>query len=292
MRQTCVMYNLEVVEMHFADGVNSQMNLFRSHKKGSNLVIVIFPAMGVKGSYYKNAAQHFAANGINVFTVDHRGHGSSSVVPSRKCNFGYKQQIETEYVSMLEEVKRIFPQHKVVILGHSLGGQMGIMFISRYTYLADGIIINASCSPFYKGWGLAAGMGLWLFAWFIQILTFLLGYYPGNRTGFGGREAACLIYDWCHTVFTNRFLAYGSDFDYNDAMSRLRKPVLGITYEGDSSAPPEALRYLTDKLSLSNVELHHIHPPIGAKKYNHYSWAKTPGICDNVMSGWLSKFIL
>lgn len=292
MQQTCVMYSSEVIEIHFAEGVASQMNLFRSHKKESKVVMVIFPAMGVKGSYYKNAAQHFAACGMHVFTVDHRGHGSSSVVPSRKCNFGYKEQIETEYVSMLEEVKRIFPRHKVVILGHSLGGQMGTMFISRYPHLADGFIVNASCSPFYKGWGWAAGNGLWLFAWLIRLLTFLLGYYPGNRTGFGGREAAGVMYDWCQTVFTNRFSAHGSDFDYNESMTKLCKPVLGITYEGDSSAPPLALRYLTAKLSLANVELHHILPPAGRKKYNHYSWVKTPGICDAAINSWLSKVII
>lgn len=289
MQQTCVMHSPEVIELCFADGVHSRMSLFRGHKKGSTTVMVIFPAMGVKGSYYRNAALHFAAHGIHVFTVDHRGHGTSSVVPQRKCSFGYKQQIEMEYVSMLEEVKRIFPQHKLIIVGHSLGGQMGTMFISRYSHLADGIIINASCSPFYKGWGWAAGKGLWLFAWLIRLLTFLLGYYPGNRTGFGGREAAGVMYDWCQTVFTNRFSAQGSDFDYNEAMSKLCKPVLGITYEGDSSAPPKAIRYLTDKLSSATVELHHVIPPVGGRKYNHYSWVKTPGICDAVIYSWLGK---
>jgi pimeloyl-ACP methyl ester carboxylesterase len=55
--------------------------------------------------------------------------------------------------------KNIFSQSKIVIIGHSLGGQMGSMFIGRYTELADAIILNASCSTYHQGWGPVAGKG-------------------------------------------------------------------------------------------------------------------------------------
>ncbi|MCW5907358.1 MAG: alpha/beta fold hydrolase [Chitinophagales bacterium] len=282
------MHQPDVIRLQFSDGAASSISIFRSHRPTGSAVLVIFPAMGVKGSYYKNAAQHFAAQGLHVVTMDHRGHGTSSVTPSRQSDFGYKQQIETEYVAILEKVKVLFPENKVVIMGHSLGGQMGSMFISRYPHLADGIILNASCSPYYKGWGTFVGTGIWVFALFIRLLTIIKGYYPGNRVGFGGREAAGIIRDWCLTVFTNKLSAHGSDFDYEKAMRVSAKPVLGITYEGDTSAPPAAMRNLTEKFQQANVELHHLVPPPREKKFNHYSWAKKPAICDEVVSRWLS----
>ncbi len=281
------MHEQEIIPMKFADGAGSNINLFRSQQEDTNVVLVIFPAMGVKASYYKNAAQHFAAHRLHVVTIDHRGHGTSTVKPSRINNFGYREQVEVEYPHILEQVKLLFPNCKVVIMGHSLGGQMGSMFISRYRHLADGIILNASCSPYYKGWGIGAGFGLWLFAWFIRMVIALLGYYPGNRIGFGGREAAGVMRDWCYSAATGKFAALGSDFNYETAMSSFAKPVLGITYEGDTSAPPEALNFLLNKFNASTVQRSHITPKVSEKKFNHYSWAKKPSICDGVIKEWL-----
>jgi predicted alpha/beta hydrolase len=285
--QVLVMQEHEIIPVKFADGAGSSISLFRSRQEDALVVLVIFPAMGVKGSYYKNAAQHFAAHHLHVVTIDHRGHGTSSVKPSRTSNFGYRDQVEVEYPLILEQVKLLFPNCKLVIMGHSLGGQMGSMFISRYQHLADGIILNASCSPYYKGWGVGAGFGLWLFARFIRMVTALLGYYPGNRIGFGGREAAGIMRDWCYTVATGKFAAHGSGFNYETAMHLSAKPVLGITYEGDTSAPPEALNFLLNKFKASKVQFSHILPQANEKKFNHYSWAKKPSICDGVINEWL-----
>lgn len=279
----------EKIDLRFDDGVSTAIQVFNSQQIPARGVLVVFPAMGVKGSYYKNAALFFASQGFHVVTTDHRGHGSSSVRPSRKYNFGYYEQIELEYTVMLKKVRSMFADSKVVIVGHSLGGQMGSMFIARHSHLADGIILNASCSPYYKGWGNLLGTGVWLFTKFIGGLSKILGYYPGNRTGFGGQEATGIIQDWSQTVFTNHFIAVGSAFDYEKAINRCTHPVMGITYAGDSSAPPAALKNLSDKFTNANVKLHHVTPLSGAAKYNHYSWVKQPEICINLIVDFFNK---
>jgi predicted alpha/beta hydrolase len=139
----------ETIPLQFSDGETNAMNIFRA-AKADVAVAVIFPALGVKANYYRHYAAALCKENIHVVTVDHRGHGNSSVRPSRKNNFGYREQIEIEYVAILEKVKEIFPQSKIIIIGHSLGGQMGSMFVSRYQNLADGIVLNASCSVYYK----------------------------------------------------------------------------------------------------------------------------------------------
>lgn len=283
------MPSVEKIDLHFADGVSSSIRIFRSRQNTTRGVLVVLPAMGVKGSYYKHAAQHFASLGFHIVTTDHRGHGTSSLRPSRACNYGYYEQVELEYTAIFEKVRSIFPNSKVVILGHSLGGQMGSMFIARYPLLADGIILNASCSPYYQGWGTVLGAGVWLFTKMIIRLSKMLGYYPGHRTGFGGREARGLIQDWGQTVFTNRFIISGCSFDYDTAMSGCPHPVMGLTYAGDSSAPPAALKNMTDKFAGSNVTLHHIAPPSGTPAYNHYSWVRQPEICEKQVAGFFDS---
>jgi predicted alpha/beta hydrolase len=284
------MISPEAISISLSDGEENSITIFRAHQPTVLPVLVILPALGVKGSYYRNVAQHFAAHHYHVVTIDHRGHGHSSVRPSSSSDFGYREQIELEYAEIFRIIKNIFSQSKIVIIGHSLGGQMGSMFIGRYTELADAIILNASCSTYHKGWGPVAGKGLYLFALFCRAISKILGYYPGNRIGFGNVEAAGVMRDWQHTATNGKFAAHGSAFDYEKSMANCVKPVLGITYEGDTSAPPLALKYLTSKFKNAPVRLLHLKPTDTIqKKYNHYSWAREPHLSFSVIDNWIKE---
>ncbi len=275
----------EVIPLHFADGATNVINIY-STQKLSSTVVVIFPAMGVPASYYRHYAATLSKSNFHVATVDHRGHGNSSVRPSRKVNFGYSEQIEIEYRGIIETLKNNFPNSKLAIMGHSLGGQVGGMFAAQYPHLVDGLIVNASCSVYYKGWGNSAGLGVLGFAAFCKMLARQLGYYPGNRVGFGGREARGIIEDWFVTAKSGRFVAHGSSFNYDEAMSKFSKPLLGITYHGDTSAPPLALKYFLEKFPSQNAQQHHIK---AAEKLNHYSWVKQPDLSMDLICNWLNN---
>jgi predicted alpha/beta hydrolase len=277
----------ETITLKFSDSVSNVINIFRAENINAS-VIILFPALGVKANYYRHYATALAKENIHAVTVDHRGHGNSSVRPSRATNFGYREQIETEYVAILQKVKEIFPQSKTIIMGHSLGGQMGSMFVSRYNDLADGIILNASCSVYYKGWGGFKGIGVLLFAKFSKWIAHLLGYYPGNKIGFGHIEARGIIDDWHYTAETGNFSAHGSEYNYDKAMHEMTIPVLALSYEGDASAPPLALKYLTDTFQSAKVSVHHVAHPHG-KKYNHYSWIKEPQASFKLVVDWINK---
>jgi predicted alpha/beta hydrolase len=150
-----------------------------------------------------------------------------------------------------------------------------------------GLILNASCSVYYKGWGWAS-LGILAFAKFSDVLASALGYYPGNKLGFGGVEARGVIEDWYHTARTGEFMAKGSTFDYNRAMAERKIPIFGLSYQGDSSAPPAALKNLLQKFSSADITYHHVlHPP--KKKYDHYSWVKKPELSLPLITEWLIK---
>ncbi len=281
------MTNPETIPLHFSDGESNAINVFRCEKQEAT-VVIIFPALGVKANYYRHYAAALAQKNFHVVTADHRGHGNSSVRASRKSDFGYKEQIETEYEMILKTVKEKFPQSKIIVMGHSIGAQMGAMFVSRNYPQLDGLIINAGCSVYYKGWGTFKGWGVWLFAVFSNFLAQTLGSYPGHKVGFGNVESKGMISDWFHTAMFGNFMAKGSDFDYEKAMSQMPLPVLAMSYKGDASAPPLALKYLTDKFTFATVETHHVKHPEG-KKYNHYSWIREPDASMNLVVEWIEK---
>jgi predicted alpha/beta hydrolase len=81
------MISPEAISISLSDGEENSITIFRAHQPTVLPVLVILPALGVKGSYYRNVAQHFAAHHYHVVTIDHRGHGHSSVRPSQQFRF-------------------------------------------------------------------------------------------------------------------------------------------------------------------------------------------------------------
>jgi predicted alpha/beta hydrolase len=50
---------------------------------------LLLPALGVPVRMYRGLAEALAAQGVSAAFADPRGHGSSSVRPGRRVNFGY-----------------------------------------------------------------------------------------------------------------------------------------------------------------------------------------------------------
>jgi predicted alpha/beta hydrolase len=99
---------VQPIPIQITDSITNVITVFAAENKDAPVVIV-FPALGVKANYYRHYAQALAKQNINVITVDHRGHGHSSVRPNRKNNFGYRQQIEEEYLTVVKKQKSCIP---------------------------------------------------------------------------------------------------------------------------------------------------------------------------------------
>jgi predicted alpha/beta hydrolase len=77
----------------------------------------------------------------------------------------------------------------------------------------------------------------------------MVGHFPGQRIGFGGREARGVMKDWVHVAHTGRYEPVGIGFQLRSARWRtLAMPVLALNFQGDSWAPEAAASYLLGKL--------------------------------------------
>jgi predicted alpha/beta hydrolase len=280
--------NISTVPLQITNSITNAFTVFAAENKHAT-VVIIFPALGTKANYYRHYAAALVQQNFNVITVDHRGHGHSNVRPNRENNFGYREQVEEEYWAVVKKTNSLFPESKIVVMGHSIGGQMGSMLVSRYHNLIAGFILNASCTVYHKGWGNYKGMGLLLFAALCSSSAKLLGYYPGNFFKFGGIEAQGIIEDWYSTAATGKFIARGSDYDYEKAIREVQMPILAINYLGDASAPYSALKCLCDKFQKATVSIHQVKHPQPNKKYNHYSWVRQPEIAMELVCNWVAQ---
>ncbi|MEL6252753.1 MAG: alpha/beta fold hydrolase, partial [Bacteroidota bacterium] len=252
-------------------------------------LIIISPAMGVRASYYEVLAKQFADQGFNACTIDYRGTGASSLRASRKVNFGYEDLIR-DLKEVVAKLREEFPSNKMVLLGHSLGGQIGGVALSRYPGMLDGLVLIASCMVYWKGWEDAGSGRVKLVVNLFPIIAKLVGYFPGKQVGFGGREARTVMRDWGINGTKGIYQPTGSTFDYEEALKKFSTPVLAMSLEGDSFAPQNAVGRLVSKLGpdSQNKKYRHISAQeAGMEKLTHFNWAKEPGFFVKTVGEWV-----
>lgn len=279
----------QIVNIELQDGATTKITQFGEAHSKEAAVFVCLSAMGVAGSYYQILAEHLAGEGHVAFTTDYRGIGHSSVRPP-KADFGYREIVEYDYKAIIETVIDHFPGNPIYLLGHSLGGQLGGLYLGRYQPKEiQGIILIASCSVYYRGWpgvmAYAALLGTQLFG----LIASGLGYFPGKKLGFGGTEARTVMRDWSRQARTGKYIIEQSDFDYEGALAELKLPVLAVSIQGDNFAPKKAIMNLYQKYHVSAPKHHHHLSPeeAGIPALNHFNWARKPSGVVQVIQSWL-----
>lgn len=276
------------IDITNSDGTSTEVHQF-GNAESANSTIIVWPALGVKASYYEVLANELVSKGFLVFTADLRGNGKSSVRTSRKINFGYADVLDQEYTSVVNYVVKTFPDKKVFLLGHSLGGQLSCLFASRKTAKIDGLILSATCSVYYKGWNGFSAYRILAATQFINLVSKLIGYFPGKKLGFGGTEARGLMADWSRQARTGKYDVDNDSRNYEEALGSIDLPVLSISYEADEMAPKGAVEHLLGKLRSAKKE--HIHLLKGDSRneyFTHFNWVKKPKNIVEIVDNWVS----
>ncbi|MEZ5003383.1 MAG: alpha/beta fold hydrolase [Chitinophagales bacterium] len=275
------------IELLNPDGSRNQLQVFGEEHK-DRPIIVILPAMGVKSTYYHSIAKILSQDYI-AMTMDLRGHGESSIRPSMKDDFGYKEMIDLDIKTMVERLMIQYSKNKLYLMGHSLGGQMACLFASKYEGLIDGVILVGCCSVYYKGW---QGMGKFKTLFGTQLIGVIsrsLGYYPGKTFGFGGTEAKTVMIDWSNQSRTGKYVLSNDPFDYETALSKLKINTLAISFEADDMAPEKAVENLYLKFNptsgIKHIHMKNDHPL--NENYDHYSWTKRPVGVVKLIKEWI-----
>ncbi|MEL7424724.1 MAG: alpha/beta fold hydrolase [Bacteroidota bacterium] len=264
-------------EITFRDQATITIDWFKTEAP-SEQVILCLPAMGVRASYYHSFAQTLQAQGITTVTADWRGQGTSSLRASRRVDFGYETLVEDLHELIGEIRSNLRPTQNLLIVGHSLGGQIASLCSAKYPKDLDSLVLLTACLVYYKGWPGWEGQVVRLAGHLFHPLSRVVGYFPGNVIGFGGREARTVMYDWCYNLLYGSYRLAKSDFDYEAGLQRAELPVLAISLHGDRYAPQQAVENLRQKFTQTAVS-EHLHIKLGEAhlgKNPHFSWVKNP----------------
>jgi predicted alpha/beta hydrolase len=243
----------------------------------------------VTADYYEPLALACASSGWHAITADLRGNGRSSVRPSRDTQFGYHEMVQYDWPAFVEAARKRFPSACLYLLGHSLGGQLSALYLSANPGAVDGLILVASCSVHFTGWGFPRSIGILAFTQTARLVSDILGYFPGKRIGFGGTESAKVIRDWAHEALTGRYRVVGSPHDFEALLKRIRLPVLAVSFDDDHFAPERAVRNLCNKMPGADLTHRHLIPKeIGAQEIGHFQWVKNSEPVIGEIEKWLS----
>jgi len=289
------MSNTEAVKARPADvplpdGSSTKFTVFFNAENTAKAVFILFPAMGTPASYYEPFGKALAAKGVIAITADLRGVGHSSVHPRRGVDFGFNEMLELDYKSILEKADSLFPGKKKFIIGHSLGGILGSLFLSKYPKAADGLILIAACNIYYKGW---TGYRRWWLLFGTQMMNFfaaLFGYHAGNIVGFGGTGAKTVIKDWSYTARTGNYSVSNSSNDFEKSLKALKPNVLAFSFSHDILCTKKAVENLLAKFNpASNINHKHLVNTPAGKPYSHYNWVKYNDEVIGLITDWIPK---
>ena len=267
--------NTYIKKIIFRDNTINQINTFESDEIGAPTVI-LYPAMGVRASYYKDFASRLSSVGIHCITIDWRGYGKSNVRPSRKINHGF-QVLINDMNEVVDYTRHTFPNSKIYLTGHSLGGQIGSLFSVRYFNKIKGLILIAAGTPYYKAWNEFGAWKLKLGGRIFYPVSKLLGYYPGKLFGFGGKESTGVIKDWSYSAINGKYILSGSNFDYEKAMNKAELDVLSISIKKDKLGCKDSVSDLLNRFKKAKIKNIEVSPEDSRiENLNHFNWAKQP----------------
>ena len=277
------------IKVRSDDGVSSKITVFPAWDKRVPTVICM-PAMGVRARFYEPLARNFVKKGLNVVTADLRGHGESGIRPGRTSDFGYGDMVVYDWPCILDRTRNHFPDSPIIILGHSLGGQLSTLYISEMPDKVTALILAAAPSLYYRDWTFHHGLRILLMTQTFALIARVLGYHPGKKLRVGGTEARQLICDWARITRKGRYDMIRKGVDYEKLSRNLEMPVLAISFSDDGFAPKPAADRLCQRMPLVDLTRWHLTPrDLGCSSLGHFSWVKQSERLVSMISNWVGE---
>lgn len=236
--------------------------------------------MAVPSAFYRPLIAAFEERGWEARALRSRGFERDEPSASRSNDWSYGDGI-LDVADAVAKARAENPDRPVVLLGHSIGAQIGAGHEINHTP-CDGFIGVGAAIPWYKNYPYG-GVPLVFMGLGVPVVSRLWGYVP--KPFFGGPGARTLMNEWGRFIRTGRppFIAEGPH----------ATPSLIVHLQGDSFAPSNANkayvdRFLTPALTTRWIYTKDAVPEGGTN--DHVQWVRTPGpVADQIVTWWTTR---
>jgi len=278
------MMDTSIAPLTMADGARAELLCVAPAGEARELLYWL-PAMGVPAKHYLPLAEALATRGVAVALHEWRGIGSSTWRAGRRCDWGYRELLGLDMPTGLAAARARWPQARMWLGGHSLGGQLACLYAAAHPVAASGIALVASGSPYWRRFRHG---GLIRLAYGLATpLARACGHLPGRRIGFGGNEARGVTADWSRSGRSGRYAAAAMPVDFEQGLSELTLPVLALRLADDWLGPAASLDWLLGKMPRTSAR----HELVTARELSlpradHFGWMKAPAPIAARLASW------
>ncbi len=271
------------------DGATAQ--LIVNAPEGARTWIYWCPAMGVTARQYRIFAEAVAQAGVGIATHEWRGAGSSDQRASRKCDWGYRELLD-DIEAGVAALRSAHEVRRLLIGGHSLGAQIGILALARNRSLADSVLLIGSGIPWWRTFPVwQRPLVVAVFIWF-RALSAMCGWFPGRRVGFAGDEARGVIRDWARSGMSGRYHPDRIEAALDASLAALEVPGWAAHLQDDRFAPKQSFNELQSRLSRAQWTTVGFNKAAFASRLaTHFSWMKEPGPVVAPLAAWLRNSV-
>lgn len=231
-------------------------------------VLIVNSAMAVPHKIYLPLAGFLARNGIATLLYDYRGIAGSAPKSLRACTADLLDWARYDYPAAIAAARNAFPHVPLVVLGHSVGGQ--IIGLDRVSCSATACIAVAAQSGYWGHWDGTARAGMWsLWHLVIPSLAPLLGYLPARALGLGENLPHNVALQWAAWGRHPLYLRNPDSGPKDQSFEAIESPLLSIGIEDDAFAPPraiEAFRGWFTRAQITRVTV------AGTERLGHFGW--------------------
>ncbi|KRF20019.1 hydrolase [Nocardioides sp. Soil797] len=234
--------------------------------------------MAIGSGYYRRLVEEFESRGWYAQALTRRGFEADGRRASRQHDWSYADEID-DIENAVAKVRADDPDRPVLLLGHSLGGQLVVGHeLNRPP--VDGVVTVGASLPYHRHhpWGgphLVVMGGV-----VVPVLTTLFGHLP--KPAFGAPGARTMMREWSRMLLTGR-TPYPSN-------RRVTTPSLVISLENDKMAPVGSIDAFTELLFEDEVVTrwhYRDEDVLPGNSNDHIAWARGASqVVDRIVEWW------
>ncbi|GHE79782.1 hypothetical protein GCM10017786_07210 [Amycolatopsis deserti] len=248
-------------------------------------VVLVLPAMAMKAKFYLPLAKALHAAGLSVATVDLRGQGEAKPALREGPDFGYRELIEADLPAVTAALRSRFPGAPLHLFGHSLGGQIALLFTAAHPDEVAGVVTIGTGTVFWRAFGPRRwAEALWKIQW-IGLVAKVRGWWPGGVL-IPGAMAGGVMTDWARHSRTSRYRPRGGSHDYDRLLREVRAPVLLISLAEDTLGPKSNVDFLATRVPSQRW---HIERGAGVEHLDHFAWIKDSAVLGPAIAAWVTQ---
>ncbi|MFC9967372.1 alpha/beta fold hydrolase [Nocardia ignorata] len=250
-------------------------------------VVLILPAMAMKARNYQSLAKALHATGLSVATVDLRAHGEAEPALGEHTDFGYREMLEIDLPAIVSAIEEHFPQAPLHLFGHSLGGQLALLFAAAEPERVAGVTVIGTGTVFWWAFGPRRWFEALSQIQWIGLVARVKGYWPGGVLIPAPMPGGVMV-DWSIHSLTSYYRPRGTTRRYNSLLAEMTLPVLAISLSEDVLGPKSNVDFLVSRMPAAQVTQWHIDADSAVEHRDHFAWLKdSPAIATQV-SRWIT----